>query len=109
MDPGILQREGLVASHCAALRPLRGNKCGRPNSSILCCPSASVWQHKVQGPGVIFTLFSAFFSLAPAKRVQAVAPPRRGGSGDFPASPAVLTPASGLQKSLYSRRQEEDE
>ena len=104
-----IAKGSLVASHCAAFRPTCGNKGGCSNSSIFCCPSVSVCQHKVQSPGVIFTLFSAFSSLAPAIRVQIVSPPHREGRGDFPAALAVLTPASGLQKSLYSRRQEEDE
>jgi len=63
----------------------------------------------MQSPGVIFTLFSAFFSLAPAKRVQTMSPAHREGSGDFPTALAVPAPASGLQKPLYLHRQEEDE
>lgn len=94
-----------MASRRAAFRPTRGSKHGCPNSSIFCCWPASTWQHQVQSPAVIFTLFSAFSFSAPAKGVQTTAPPRQEGSGDFPAAPAVLTPASGLQKSLYSRGQ----
>lgn len=65
----------------------------------LCCPSVSMCQHKVQIPGVIFILFAAFPSLAPAN-VQIVNPLAKGEEGISP--PVQLTPASGLQKSLSS-------
>lgn len=56
-----------------------------------------------------FHLVFCLFHLGSAKRVQIVSPPHREGSRDFPAALAVLTPASGLQKSIYSHKQEEDE
>lgn len=71
--------------------------------SILCVSA------QLQSPGVIFSLFSAFSSLAAAKHVQIVSPSYQEGSRDFPATLVVLAAASGLQKSLHSHRQEEDE
>lgn len=57
-----------------------------------------------------FPIFLIFYlCLFGSKLVKTTSPSGWEGGGGFPAALAVLTPVSGLQKSIYSHRQEEDE